>query len=55
MKNGDVVELAEDTSFYKKGKKAVIYDVCEGETKFEIIYEGEREIDVVPKYLFKFV
>lgn len=55
MKKGDVVELMEDTSFYKKGKRAVIYEVCDGKSKFEIIYEGEKDIDVVPKYLFKLV
>ena len=63
MKKGDIVELIEDTTFYKKGRKAVVicgYDSQNGNDKnMEIRYEGEKylggDVDVMPKKLFKVV
>ena len=53
MKNGDIIELIEDTSFYKKGRKATEIDMCGNSKSFEIIYVGEHEIDIMPKSMFK--
>ena len=56
MKNGDIVELIENTDFYKKGRKAIIINILEGEKDFEIRYHGEDyegDVDVMPKSLFK--
>ena len=59
MNNGTVVELIEDTRFYKKGQRAVIVDVCGDSPKFEIRYEGEsyigNDVDVMPKKIFAVV
>ncbi|WP_342759519.1 hypothetical protein [Kineothrix sedimenti] len=53
MKNGDIIELIEDTYFYKKGQKATVIDMCGNSKSFEIIYVGEHEIDIMPKHMFK--
>lgn len=56
---GDLVELIEDTYFYKKGTRAVVINNnSEGNTKkMEIRYEGEKylegDVDVVLKSMFK--
>ena len=59
MKNNDVVELIEDTRFYKKGQRAIIVDICGDSPKFEIRYCGEKylcdDVDVMPKRLFRLV
>ena len=57
MKNGDIVELIEDTYFYKKGRKAIVIDACGNSKKFKIQYVGEEylsgDVDVMPKNMFK--
>jgi len=63
MKKGDIVELIENTKFYKKGKRAVIINEFDSsnnnDKKIEIRYEGEKyideDVDVMPKKLFKVV
>lgn len=58
---GDLVELIEDTYFYKKGTRAVVINnSSEGNTKkMEIWYEGEKylegDVDVVLKSMFKVI
>lgn len=59
MKNGDTVRLLKDTSFYKKGTRAVIIDSCGSSKKMNIRYIGEtydgKDVDVMPKDLFECV
>lgn len=59
MKNGDTVKLIENTSFYKKGTKAVVIDTCGNSKDMEIRYKCEkyegRDVDVMPKNLFECV
>lgn len=63
MTKGDVVELLKDTSFYKKGTRAVVvcpFDRQNGNPeKITIRFEGEEDIapdaDVYPKELFRVV
>jgi len=59
MKSGDIVELIEDTTFYKKGKKA--YFIGRSNTNpnnIEIVWIGEEQaykdgdIDEFPAKLF---
>lgn len=61
-KNGEIVELIEDTMFYKKGTRAkVIHSESNGnQEKMEIrwLHEGPypgEDVDVMPKALFKCV
>lgn len=60
MKRGDILELIEDTTFYKKGKKA--YFIGRSNTNpnnIEIVWVGEEQaykdgdIDEYPTRLFK--
>lgn len=57
MKNGDIVSLIEDTTFYKKGTKAVVVNACGNSKEFEIRYKGGNyeggDVDVMPKALFE--
>ncbi len=63
MKKGDMVELIENTQFYKKGQRAIVmneFDSYNGNDKnVEIRYEGETylggDVDIMPKKLFKVV
>lgn len=63
MKAGDTVELTEDTSSYKKGRRAVVicpYDRQNGNKKKATIrFIGEEDIapdaDVFPKSLLRVV
>ena len=59
MKNNDVVELLEDTQFYKKGQKAIVINNCGDSPKFEIRYCDEKylggDVYVMPKKLFRLV
>lgn len=63
MKKGSIVELVEDTQFYKKGKRAVVISECDSQNgnkqKMEIRYEGVEyegyDVDVVPRHLFRMV
>ena len=59
MKNGDIVELINDTQFYKSGTKAIIINVSQTKEKMEIRYVGENyigeDVDVMPKKLFRVV
>ena len=59
MKEGDIVELVEDTAFYKKGTQAIVINETSlgNREKCEIRYVGEPyfsdSADVVPKKLLK--
>ncbi len=60
MKKGDIIELIEDTAFYKKGRRAVfIRQDNEVKSKIQIRYVGEKytggDVDRMPKALFKVV
>lgn len=61
FKIGDLVELIEDTYFYKKGMRAIVLNnSSEGNTKkMEIRYEGEKyiggDVDIVLKSMFKVI
>ena len=61
FKIGDLVELIEDTYFYKKGTRAVVINnSSDGNTnKMEIRYEGEKyiggDVDIVLKSMFKVI
>lgn len=58
MKRGDIIELIEDTTFYKKGKKAYFIGRS-NPNKIEIVWVGEEQaykdgdIDEYPIKLFK--
>lgn len=60
MKRGDIIELIEDTTFYKKGKKAYFIGRSNfNPNKIEIVWVGEEQayqdgdIDEFPTRLFK--
>lgn len=59
FKKGDIVELVEDTAFYKKGTKSIIINENSlgNSKKCEIQYVGEKyidnDVDVIPKELLK--
>lgn len=61
MKRGDIIELIEDTAFYKKGKKAhFIKKSNSNPSKIEVVWIGEEssynefgDVDVYPSRLFK--
>ena len=60
MKRGDIIELIEDTTFYKKGKKAYFIGRSNfNPNKIEIVWVGEEQaykdgdIDEFPVRLFK--
>lgn len=60
MKRGDIIELIEDTTFYKKGKKAYFIGKSNfNPNKIEIVWVGEEQaykdgdIDEFPARLFK--
>lgn len=59
MKKGVLVELIEDTDFYKKGTRAVVMKTSNGSDKLEIRYENEtylgRDVDIMPSFLFRVV
>lgn len=58
MKKGDIVELIEDITFYKKGRRAVVVGEY-NKNDVEIRYEGERyyggDVDLMPKRMLKVV
>lgn len=61
MKTGDTIELIEDTSFYKRGKKAHFIRVSNrNSNNIEIVWFGEEnaykefgDVDEYPIKLFK--
>lgn len=61
MKTGDIIELVEDTTFYKKGRKAYFIRVSDkNSNNIEIVWFGEEQIyrefgdvDEYPIKLFK--
>lgn len=61
MKTGDTIELIEDTSFYKKGRKAHFIKKSDRNTNnIEIVWFGEEhaykefgDVDEYPIKLFK--
>lgn len=60
MKYGDIIELIEDTDFYKKGQRATfIKNDDEVKSKIHIRYVREEylggDVDLMPKSLFKVV
>ena len=44
MNRGDMVELIEDTAFYKKGKKAHFIRMSRNPNKAEIVWCGEEKM-----------
>lgn len=60
MKNGDIVELIEDMTFYKKGERAVVINsISDNKNNCEIRWLDEQylggDVDEVPRRLFKVV
>lgn len=43
MKKGDIVELIEDMTFYKKGRKAYFIRLAQNPNNAEIVWFGEEK------------
>lgn len=58
MKKGDIVELIEDTTFYKRGTRVIVIGEY-NKNDVEIRYEGEiyygGDVDIMPKKMLKVV
>ncbi|WP_143322906.1 hypothetical protein [Clostridium sp. HBUAS56010] len=58
LKHGDIVELIEDMTFYKKGRKAMyLRSELHNDKNAEIAWLGEKndcgDVEIVPKRILK--